>query len=262
MKSLLVLVLYFALTSTSFAASAPLSNSGLDAGYRQMYNLQFEQAHNTFARWERDHPADPLGPASNAAAYLFAEFDRLGVLESEFFTDDKGFKNRQKQNPDSAARQSFETAIERSRRLADNNLVRDPRDTNALFAKVLGLGLESDYLALIAKRNLASVSYMKAAGTQAKTLLSLDPTRYDAYLAIGVENYILGLSPAPVRWILHLYGAETDKDQGLDKLRFTAGKGSLPAAFRTSAIGRRCVARPQSRSRPRPAARAGSGIPQ
>ncbi len=231
MKPLLTLALYLALAPVSFAAAASLSYSGLDAGYRQMYNLQFEQAHLTFARWEQDHPADPLGPASDAAAYLFAEFDRLGVLESEFFTDDDGFKKRRRQEPDPAARQAFRKAIERSQRLADSNLGRDPRDTNALFAKVLGLGLESDYLALIAKRNLASVSYMKSAGTLAESLLALDPTRYDAYLAIGVENYILGLSPAPVRWILHLYGAQTDKNEGLDKLRLTAEKGHYLQPF-------------------------------
>ena len=99
MKPLLTLALYLALAPVSFAAAAPLSYSGLDAGYRQMYNLQFEQAHLTFARWEQDHPADPLGPASDAAAYLFAEFDRLGVLESEFFTDDDGFKKRRNKSP-------------------------------------------------------------------------------------------------------------------------------------------------------------------
>jgi len=51
----------------------------LDAGYLQMYNLQFDQAHRTFAEWRRLHPDDPMGPASDAAAYLFTEFDRLHI---------------------------------------------------------------------------------------------------------------------------------------------------------------------------------------
>jgi len=60
----------------------------------------------------------------------------------------------------------------------------------------------------------------------------MDPSCYDAYLAIGVENYILGLKPAPVRWLLRIYGAQTDKDQGIEKLRLTAEKGHylLPLA--------------------------------
>ncbi len=64
-----------------------------------MYNLEFDQAHQTFLNWERQHPADPLGPASNAAAYLFAEFDRLNILHSEFFVEDSLFKRRLKATP-------------------------------------------------------------------------------------------------------------------------------------------------------------------
>jgi hypothetical protein len=44
-------------------------------------------------------------------------------------------------------------------------------------------------------------------------------------LAIGVENYLLSLKPAPVRWLLRLGGAQTDKDVGIVNLRLTAAKG-------------------------------------
>lgn len=131
----------------------------------------------------------------------------------------------------SSALQAFEKSLDEGNRLADQVLARDPRNSDALFVKVLGLGLESDDLALIEKRNLASVRYMKGAGALAKKLLALDPTRYDAYLAIGVENYILSLNPAPVRWLLHLYGAETDRDEGIRRLRLTAEKGHYLRPF-------------------------------
>src|SRR5208337_3584701 len=68
------------------------SSTPLDLGFCQMYNLQFEEAHRTFNRWEQLHPDDPLGPTSDAAAYLFSEFDRLGVLQWELFLDDEKFK--------------------------------------------------------------------------------------------------------------------------------------------------------------------------
>ena len=47
---------------------------------------------------------------------------------------------------------------------------------------------------MIEKRNLASLSYMKTSRMLAQQLLVIDPTCYDAYLAIGVENYLLGSS--------------------------------------------------------------------
>jgi len=213
-------------------AGVPLSPTvPLDLGFRQMYNLQFEEAHRTFKGWEQLHPDDPLGPASDAAAYLFSEFDRLGVLQWELFLDDQKFKQSKKLAPDPVTRRAFDASVTLSEQIADRVLARSPGDGNALLAKVMDLGLRSDYLALIDKRYLASVGEMKSAGLLAQSLLARDPTCYDAYLAIGVENYILGLKPAPLRWALRMYGAETDKDQGLQKLRLTSEKGHYLLPF-------------------------------
>lgn len=203
----------------------------LEAGYHQMYDLQFVQAHNTFHEWERLHPRDPLAPSSDAAAYLFAEFDRLGVLQSELFVNDEKFKKSAMLTPDPAARQQFENALARSDLLADAILARSPNDSNALFAKTLNLGLRSNYVGLIEKRYLASLGYMKSAGTLSDKLLATDPTRYDAYLATGVENYMLGLNAAPVRWLLRIYGARADKEQGIARLKLTAEKGHFLLPF-------------------------------
>ncbi len=166
-----------------------------------------------------------MGATSQAAAYLFEEFDRLGVLQTELFTDDEKFMDRAKPKPDPKLREKFDEALDRSQNLADAILQRSPNDRNALFATVLNLGLKSDYLSLVEKRDLAALTYAKRAGIQAKKLLAVDSTCYDAYLAIGIENYILGLNPAPVRWLLRLYGAETDKDSGIQTLQLTATRG-------------------------------------
>jgi hypothetical protein len=208
------------------------SSSPLDLGFHQMYNLQFEEAHRTFTAWEQLHPDDPLGATSDAAAYLFSELDRLGVLQWELFLDDEKFKQSKRLAPNPVARQDFDKALARSEQLANAMLARSAQDRNALLAKLMDLGLLSDYLALIEKRYLASLGYMKSAGVLAQKLLSIDPSCYDAYLAVGVENYILGLKPAPVRWVLRIYGAQTDKDLGIQNLRLTAENGHylLPLA--------------------------------
>ena len=225
--------LFFTVTQ---AVLSPISASlgpmaPLDRGYRQLYNLEFSDAHRTFEVYAQDHPNDPLGFTSDGAAYLFEEFNRLGVLQSELFTDDDKFKERKKPQPDPKVREQFDGAIARSQKLANSILQQSPNDRNALFATVLNLGLESDYLSMVQKRDLAALAYTKRAGVAAEKLLATDPSCYDAYLAIGVENYILGLNPAPVRWLLRLYGAETDKDSGIRKLQLTATKGHFLLPF-------------------------------
>ncbi len=197
----------------------------LDAGYRDMYNLDFGEAHRAFQRWEQDHPQDPLGPVSDAAAYLFSEFDRLHILETELFVNDNKFVGRALPLPSPELKRAFEAQLARAKQLAETALARDGNDVNALFAKVLTFGLEGDYQALIEKRDLQALRTMKEGRAIAERLVTSHPTCYDAYLAIGVENYLLSLKPAPVRWILRISGAETDKAAGLEKLRVTADKG-------------------------------------
>ena len=206
--------------------SDPLSTaSPMDAGYRDMYNLDFDRAHEAFQAWERSHPGDPLGPTSEAAADLFWEFNQMHVLEVDLFMDNDEFFYRQAPRPDPQVRARFEQEIARAENLADNRLAIAPDDTNALFAKVLDAGMEGDYAALIEDRYFASLADMKRSGRLAETLLAHDPSCYDAYLAIGVENYILSLNPAPVRWLLELYGAQTDQQTGIEKLQLTAARG-------------------------------------
>lgn len=199
--------------------------SPLDAGYHEMYDLDFDQARRSFEQWQRMHPADPMGSTSEAASYLFSEFNRLGILQSRFFVDDKQFKQLPKAAPDPATKNAFDHAISKSLQLADARLARAPADTNALLAKVLDEGLCADYLALIEGRDLASLRMMKRAATLADQLLRVDPSCYDAYLASGAENYLLSLNRAPVRWVLRLYGAETDRARGIQELQLTAEKG-------------------------------------
>ncbi len=196
-----------------------------------MYNLNFPEAHRTFEAWKQQHPDDPMGPVSNAAAYLFSEFDRLHILEVELFTDNTKFLNREQPRPDPNVKDSFESELNQGGQTADRILTRVPQDKNAQFAKILADGLRSDYLALIEKRNLASLTYTKSARGLAEKLLAQDSSYYDAYLAVGVENYLLGLNAAPIRWLLRLGGAETDKDAGLTNLRVTAEKGHYLAPF-------------------------------
>lgn len=190
-----------------------------------MYNLEFASAHDVFAEWQRLHPQDPLGPVSDAAAFLFSEFDRLHILEAEFFTNDKNFENQKQLAPDPQVKQKFDAQLEKTKVLITDRLSHDGKDTNAMFANILMLALKGDYLALIEKRNLAGLSYLKQARLAAQTLLKSNPSYFDAYLAIGVENYLLSLRAAPVRWVLQLGGAQTDKDAGLKNLRVTAEKG-------------------------------------
>ena len=226
MSATVMLTATVCLSIFNIANAASLdSPSLLDAGYRDMYNLQFAEAHQAFATWQKQHPQDPLGPAADAAAYLFSEFNRLHVLEFQLFTDDRKLVGQAKLSPDPAVRQAFQQQLAKSQQLAESALRQNPHDANAMFAQALRCGLRADYAGLIEKRYLAALDYTKRGRVIADQLLAQHPEYYDAYLAIGMENYLLSLKPAPFRWLLRLDGAQTDKATGIADLRIVAQKG-------------------------------------
>jgi hypothetical protein len=221
---IIIAVLAFAIASPAGAASAP-TQSELYNGWLQMYDLKFDDAHRSFASWKQTHPADSMGPASNAAAYLFSELARLGALESELFVDDSRFKGRAKLRPDPATKSLFIREISQADSLADRALQKSSGDADALFVKSLTLGLRADNAGLIEKQSLAALGYTKAGRVYAERLMQVNPQAFDAYLGPGVENYLLSLQPAPFRILLRITGSNVDREKGLAEIRQTAAHG-------------------------------------
>jgi len=227
--ALLLLTLPLIAQAADQIVAAP--QTPLDLGYVDLYNLDFPAAHGQFDSWIRTHPEDPLGTASDAAAYLFGEFDRLSVIDVQLFANQSQFDSRGRLTPDPVVRKSFERRADQTNQLADAALARNPKDANALYAKTLVCGMRSDYALMIDKHDVEALSYSKQASALSRQTLALNPTLYDAYLASGVENYMLSLKWAPLRWVLSWTGAGTDKAEGLRLLNITATKGHYLAPF-------------------------------
>lgn len=209
------------------------NGTALDRGYLGLYNLDFSGAEKDFSAWQVQHPDDPVGPVSEAAGYLFSEFNRLGVLEAQFFENDEAFNSRSKPTPDPSVRARFQSALDRSQALAHARLKKDAKDRDALFALTLASGLQADYAALIEKRNLASLHFTKDASAWAQQLLAVCNSNNcaDVLVATGFSKYIIGSMSAPVRWFLRMNGLPGDKKAGIADLQTTAQHGRYLAPF-------------------------------
>jgi hypothetical protein len=227
----LPVVLLLLLTSPLFAGDAPLTGTPLNDGYHALYNLDFAAAHSHFQQWMTAHPEDCLGSGSDAAAYIFTEFDRLGVLDIELFADDNRFESRTRPPIDPLLKQGFTDRIAQSERLADTALQHNPKDANALYCKAVTSGMQADWASLIDRHEYGAYKFSELASKYAKQALAIAPTLYDANLAVGIENYMLSLKPAPIRWILGMAGAGTNKAEGVRLLKLTAEQGHYLAPF-------------------------------
>ncbi|HEY4050634.1 MAG TPA: hypothetical protein VGM27_27525 [Acidobacteriaceae bacterium] len=196
-----------------------------------MYNLQFVAAHQIFARYQQSHPDDPMGPVSNAAACLFYEFDRLKILRSDFYADNKKFLGGSKIAPDPKVATDFEAELAKARQLDEARLKKNPADHDALLARLLATALDAYYKALIRKQYRQALTAIEESQGESLELLKVCADCYDGYLAAGFENYLLSQKPAPERWLLRRTGAQTDKHIGINELKIVADKGHYLTRF-------------------------------
>jgi hypothetical protein len=209
----------------------PQTQPRLRAGFREMYELKFDAARIEFAAYERDRSQDPLGPAAVAASYLFEEFNRKGVFTSAFFLNDAKLLGGVDGPPDKTLGVAFREANERARTIARERLKLNPRDPDGLFGATLADGMEADYEALIEKRQLSSLHFIREAEKEATTLLAVKPDSQDAYVALGAANYIVGCLPGYKRMFLRLGGIHGDRKRGMDQLEIAANQGNYLRPF-------------------------------
>ena len=203
----------------------------LDAGFHLLYELKPEEARIQFEALQKSHPEDPLGSAAEAAAYLFEECYRQGVLTSEFFLDDKRFLGKIPLKPDPELRAAFFAADKRSQDLAQLQLKSNPDDANALFAMTLSVGMQADYASLIDKQQLDSLKKIREADVYAKKLLVIAPDAADAYLGLGTANYVIGSLPGFKKFFLGFAGIHGDKKAGIQQLEIAADHGRYLRPF-------------------------------
>ncbi len=207
------------------------TEAALQAAYTDLYNFDFKGAHEILDRQHQLDPQAPMVLAIKCAAYLFAELDRLKILELDFFTDDDKVVDRRKLIPDPVIRQKFFETVAESDKLAYARLAVKPDDPDGLLALCMTTGLVTDYAALVEKRRFGSFALAKKSHIWAKKLLALNPPVVDAYMTFGTAEYIVGSLPFFLRWFVHMDSVEGSKTKGIEELTLVSQKGKYYGPF-------------------------------
>lgn len=226
-----VVIFWIAFSCPAAAGAAESTPPTPEAALNRLYNFDFKGAHRDLNQWDAAHPEDPLGPALQAATYMFTEFARLQILEGEFFEDDKAIASKKKLKADPKIKEAFYQNVDKAKKLAETALQKNPNDQNALFAYSITSGVLTDYASLVEKRGLTSLSYAKQAQEYTHRLLQLNPKFVDAYLTKGFSQYLLGSLPFFVRWFVHFDGVEGDKQAAIQNLSKVADHGHYFKAY-------------------------------
>jgi hypothetical protein len=218
-------------TTVALEGPAFATDPALMDGYRLLYEQDFPGARAKFVAWAADHPDEAFGQVSLAAGYLFDEFNRHGVLTSEFFMNDEKFLHGIEGEADPGRMKGFHEAIDKARAMATEKLKTSPGDPNALFALTMAAGMESNDFTIVEKKHIDGLKRMKEANDYAKQLLTAHPEVIDVYVAPGSANYIIGCLSGTARFFLWFGGIKGDRKLGMEEVDKTAAGGRYLKGF-------------------------------
>jgi len=229
--ALLILAILAPSTRAQEVTPAFSKDPDLEAGYRDLYERQFVEARSTFTKWISEHPDEAFGHVSLAASYLFEELFVQGVLTSEYFLDDKRFVGGITGVPDPERIKSFNTEIAKARSLAQQRIKKNSHDPEGLYVMTLVAGMESNANSMLLKKHIDALKFLKEANANATTLLAQRPDAYDAFVALGSANYIIGSLSGSARFFLWFGGIHGDKVLGMQQVTKTAENGHYLKPF-------------------------------
>jgi len=196
------------------------------SGFDHFYNLEYDQAIADFEQEAKAHPKDPAPHNSIAQALLYREMFRNGALESELVSGNNSFLRRPKVNTTPEAEKHFQNEVDRAAQLAQASIDKNPKDTGALYALGVAIGLKSNYDFLVRKAWRDALNEATAARKLHNQVTDLDPSNYDARLIQGVHDYVVGSLPFFYKSLGFLAGFHGDKEQGLRTLEEVSRKGN------------------------------------
>ncbi len=194
-------------------------------GFTNIFNLDYDQARQVFASLEKDYPQHPAPPLYLASIYWLEEMLRRQDLTLNRFIAPAYFSKKTNQVIPPRNRTAFFQALQRCEARANTILKRNCRDRDARYFLGTAYGLRSSFAITIDHSLREAFSNGNRAYSYSRRLIEEDPTYYDAYLTVGVYEYIVGSIPWYLKWMAFVIGAHGSKQEGTAHLGLASEKG-------------------------------------
>jgi len=196
------------------------------SGHNHFFNLEYDEALRDYSRVVEQNPQDPLAYNHQASAQLYNELYRLGLLESSALRGDNEFLRQKRPAPDPQARARLEETLQKGRRVAEALLERDRRNQLALYALGINYALRSNYEFMVEKSWYSALRNGSKARHYCEQLRKINPGFVDAYVVLGVHEYVVGSLPLPAKLLAAIGGLRGSKQKGEEYVTRVAREGN------------------------------------
>ena len=199
-------------------------------GFDAVYNLDYKTARERFlhmARLAPDHPAGYLYLANNLwleTLYLSRRLTTSVYTGGSFYSQDA---NEDKVDP--KRDREFQDLIRQAVAVSKARVLKDAKDVEALYYEASALGIRAAYNSSVKRGFSRGIGDANDSVKIQREVIKLDPNYVDAYLSIGLYEYVIDSLPFGWRLLARFAGLKGSKTKGIEHLELVVSRGKYGA---------------------------------
>jgi tetratricopeptide (TPR) repeat protein len=205
--------------------------------FDRFYILDYDGALTRFEKVQAANPSNPLAVDYVLDAVLFRELYRLDLLDTTFYAHDGFLNGKHAVAVDPAVADRVNSLFSKAIELSEQELGKNPEDTDALFARGWARSLKALYIGLIDRSFISALHIALQARSDNEKILRIDPKYVDAKLVVGVHQYVTGSLPFGIKILAGAAGITGSKSKGLEDLRDAGARGVITTVEARTALG-------------------------
>ena len=199
-------------------------------GFNAVYNIDYKTARERFLQMTRlapDHPAGYVYLANNLWLETLYQSRRLSTsvyTGESFYAQDKD-----EDKVDPKRDRDFNDYIRQAIAAARARLAKNPKDVEALYYNASALGIRAAYGTSVKRSFTRAIGDANESIKIQRQVIKLDPGYIDAYLSIGLYEYVIDSLPGGLKFLARLAGLKGSKQKGIEHLERVTREGKFTA---------------------------------
>ncbi|HVG19342.1 MAG TPA: hypothetical protein VNI02_09825 [Blastocatellia bacterium] len=199
-------------------------------GNTAVYNLDYKGARGIFQEMTKMSPDHPAGYVYLANNLWLETLNSNRRLSSSLYSGGSFYvQDAEQDEADLKRDREFNELIKKAVALSKARLQTNPQDVEALYYQASALGLRAGYSLSVNRSFRRSIGDANESVSLQKKVIKLDPTYTDAYLSIGLYEYVVDSLPWIWRTLARLAGIKGSKQKGVEHLLLVTEKGKYTA---------------------------------
>lgn len=215
--------------SADSTAAAAFERMRID-GNTAVYNLDYKGARDIFQQMTKVSPDNPAGYVYLANNLWLETLNSNRRLSSSLYSGGSFYvQDAEQDEADLKRDREFNDLIKKAVALSKARLQANPQDVDALYYQASALGLRAGYSLSVNRSFRRAIGDANESVKLQKRVIKLDPGYTDAYLSIGLYEYVVDSLPWVWRTLARLAGIKGSKQKGIEHLLMVTDKGKYTA---------------------------------